>query len=548
MIMNFLRLLNRPAKHCPSLLLPRSQTTKMVFKALINFFNCLISIYNLLYIQIQSLINLQLVVGFLSLFLRRSTDFLSVGDPRIQGGNMMKESVICGVNCNNVITNHCRLMTSRSPPGQDDGRQLLRWMTKAASKGLIRGSSRLGEREHSPAAGEQRLDVDEVGGPGEEYDEDVERGDRPECDDGEEEGRTDAIEELGDGLVRQPVERVHLLDGDLQCCAEILAGPLGWVAAGGAGEAVDVPVHEAVPKECGRGTVAVRDGEAVGSVIGARGHGKTLGWAVVGAAVGVAVGRGVGAGALAVLEQCTEDVVKGLGQVHHPGEVEVGVLLGEGGAYVVAEWLEFIWRPWRASEEATQEAAQPGEGRRCAATEGAENVHDASASGGTGGQPGNVGEAHGRLARQAGRRSVTAGALDTGVLGGHVMRQEAHQAILEERLERRLDAALGMLVTALVTYLVACLAGLMRALLVGTLHGVALPTGATDAAAVPAVAPSAVPGVVGAPAVEEIELVVEAFDDVEQQAEQSVGVAGVEEASRVGVEVYGVDASGMAEA
>ncbi|GBE62901.1 multidrug transporter, putative [Babesia ovata] len=117
-------------------------------------------------------------------------------------------------------------------------------------------------------------------------------------------------------------------------------GPLGWVAAGGAGEAVDVPVHEAVPKECGRGTVAVRDGEAVGSVIGARGHGKTLGWAVVGAAVGVAVGRGVGAGALAVLEQCTEDVVKGLGQVHHPGEVEVGVLLGEGGAYVVAEWLE----------------------------------------------------------------------------------------------------------------------------------------------------------------------------------------------------------------
>ncbi|GBE62807.1 pescadillo homolog isoform, putative [Babesia ovata] len=91
---------------------------------------------------------------------------------------------------------------------------------------------------------------------------DVERGDRPECCDGVEEGRTDAVEVLGDGVVRQPVERVHLLDGDLQCRAEILAGPLGWVAAGGSGEAVDVPVHEAVPEECGRGGVAVRDGGA----------------------------------------------------------------------------------------------------------------------------------------------------------------------------------------------------------------------------------------------------------------------------------------------
>ncbi|GBE62889.1 mevalonate kinase, putative [Babesia ovata] len=102
--------------------------------------------------------------------------------------------------------------------------------------------------------------------------------------------------------MRQLVERVQFLDGDLQCCAEILAGALGLLAAGGAGEAVGVPVHEAVPEERGRGGVAVHDGRAVGSVIGARGHGKTLGCAV-GAAPGVAGGCGVGAGALAVLEQ-----------------------------------------------------------------------------------------------------------------------------------------------------------------------------------------------------------------------------------------------------
>ncbi|GBE61909.1 glyoxal reductase, putative [Babesia ovata] len=211
-----------------------------------------------------------------------------------------------------------------------------------------------------------------------------------------------------------------------------------------------------------------------------------LGWALVVAAPGVADGRGVGAVALAVLEQFPEEVVESLREVHHPGEVEVGVLLGEGGAYVVAEWLEcamvtgaedctdvqchaplpearvadgvlegrltvlnalspvtyelvvkgeqVVWRPWRAGEEAFQVAAQPGEGRRCAAAEGAEDVHDASALGGTGGQP---------------------------------------------------------------------------------------------------VEPPAVPGVVEAPAVEEIQLVVEAFEHIVQQAEQSVRVAGVEQASRI---------------
>ncbi|GBE62893.1 RNA polymerase sigma70, putative [Babesia ovata] len=282
----------------------------------------------------------------------------------------------------------------------DDGSQLLRWTAKVTSEGLIRGSSRLGER-----------------------------GGEPECDDGVEEGRTDVPEELGDCLVRQPVERVHLLED----------GALGLVAAGGAGEAVGVPVHEAVPEECGRGGVAVHDGKAVGSVIGVRGHGKTLGWAVVGAAVGVAVGRGVGAGALAVLEQFPEEVVESLREVYHPREVEVGVCLGECGATdvqrhaplpearvadgvlegrltvlavimplayeVEVEGEQVVWRPGRASEEAIQEAAQPVE-------------------------------------------------------------------------------------------------------------------------------PSAVPGVVEAPAVEEIQLLVEAFDDVEEQAEQSVRVAGVEQASR----------------
>ncbi|GBE62812.1 NFX1-type zinc finger-containing protein, putative [Babesia ovata] len=66
------------------------------------------------------------------------------------------------------------------------------------------------EREHPAAGGEQRLDVDEVGCPGgeemgadakhvhavEHRVGDVERGDRPECCDGVEEGRTDAVEEL----------------------------------------------------------------------------------------------------------------------------------------------------------------------------------------------------------------------------------------------------------------------------------------------------------------------------------------------------------------
>ncbi|GBE62825.1 hypothetical protein BOVATA_043180 [Babesia ovata] len=102
--------------------------------------------------------------------------------------------------------------------------------------------------------------------------------------------------------MRQLVERVHLLDSDLEGHAEIVAGPLGLVAAGGSGEAVDVPVHEAVPEECGRGGVAVHDGGAVGSVSGVRGQWPSLGCAVVGAAPGVAVGRGVGAVALAVSE------------------------------------------------------------------------------------------------------------------------------------------------------------------------------------------------------------------------------------------------------
>ncbi|GBE62864.1 RRM domain-containing protein, putative [Babesia ovata] len=69
---------------------------------------------------------------------------------------------------------------------------------------------------------------------------------------------------------------------------------------------------------------------------------------------------------------------------------------------LVVKGEQVVWRPWRASEEAIQEAAEPGEGRRCAAAEGAEDVHDASALGGTGGQPGDVGKAHRRLARQAG--------------------------------------------------------------------------------------------------------------------------------------------------
>ncbi|GBE62902.1 hypothetical protein BOVATA_043950 [Babesia ovata] len=101
---------------------------------------------------------------------------------------------------------------------------------------------------------------------------------------------------------------------------------------------------------------------------------------------------------------------------------------------VEVEGEQVVWRPGRASEEAIQEAAQPGEGRRCAAAEGAEDVHDVSACGGTGGQP---------------------------------------------------------------------------------------------------VEPSAVPGVVEAPAVEEIQLLVEAFEHIVQQAEQSVGVAGVEQACRI---------------
>ncbi|GBE62852.1 methyl-accepting chemotaxis, putative [Babesia ovata] len=142
---------------------------------------------------------------------------------------------------------------------------------------------------------------------------------------------------------------------------------------------------------------------------------------------------------------------------------------------VEEEGEQVVWRPWRAGEEAFQVAAEPGEGRRCAAAEGAEDVHDGSAWARTGGQPGNVGEAHGRLARQAGRRSVTAGARDTGAICRHVMRQEAHKAVLEERLERRLDAALGMVVTLLVTYLVVCLVALLVTHLVGTQHGVAPP-------------------------------------------------------------------------
>ncbi|GBE62859.1 hemagglutinin-esterase homolog, putative [Babesia ovata] len=60
---------------------------------------------------------------------------------------------------------------------------------------------------------------------------------------------------------------------------------------------------------------------------------------------------------------------------------------------VEVEGEQVVWRPGRASEEAIQEAAQP---------EGAEDVHDASPCTRTGGQPGDVGEAHGRLARQAG--------------------------------------------------------------------------------------------------------------------------------------------------
>ncbi|GBE62842.1 CUB and LCCL domain-containing 1, putative [Babesia ovata] len=69
---------------------------------------------------------------------------------------------------------------------------------------------------------------------------------------------------------------------------------------------------------------------------------------------------------------------------------------------VEEEGEQVVWRSRRAGEEAAQGAAEPGEGRRCAAAEGAEDVHDASACGGTGGQPGNIGKAHGRLARQAG--------------------------------------------------------------------------------------------------------------------------------------------------
>ncbi|GBE62819.1 hypothetical protein BOVATA_043120 [Babesia ovata] len=195
---------------------------------------------------------------------------------------------------------------------------------------------------------------------------------------------------------------------------------------------------------------------------------------------------------------------------------------------LVEESEQVVWRPGRAGEEAFQVAAQPGEGRRCAAAESAENVHDASACTRTRGQP--------------------------GVIGGQLVREEAHQAILEERLERRLDAALGMLVTRLVgilvghlvTSLVGILVNLLGTLLVRTLHGVALPRRSSDAAAVPAVEPSAVPGVVEAPAVEEIQLVVEAFEHIVQQAEQSVRVAGVEQASGVCVEVAGVYATCVA--
>ncbi|GBE62855.1 NAC domain containing protein, putative [Babesia ovata] len=107
-----------------------------------------------------------------------------------------------------------------------------------------------------------------------------------------------------------------------------------------------------------------------------------------------------------------------------------------------------------------------------------------------------------------------------------------------------------MLITRLVAYLVgnlvACLAGLMRTLLVGTLHGVAPPRRSSDSPAVPAVAPSAVPGVVEAPAVEEIELVVEASEDVEEQAQQRLHVRGIQQACQVGVEVDGVDATCVA--
>ncbi|GBE58891.1 ATPase, putative [Babesia ovata] len=91
---------------------------------------------------------------------------------------------------------------------------------------------------------------------------------------------------------------------------------------------------------------------------------------------------------------------------------------------VEEESEQFVWRPWRASEEAFQVAAEPGEGRRCAAAEGAEDVHDVSACGGTGGQPGNIGEAHGRLARHTGGLGVTARAFDTGAVWRQLMRQE----------------------------------------------------------------------------------------------------------------------------
>ncbi|GBE62830.1 luciferase-like monooxygenase family protein, putative [Babesia ovata] len=312
--------------------------------------------------------------------------------------------------------------------------------------------------------------------------------------------------------MRQLVERVQFLDGDLQCCAEILAGALGLLAAGGAGEAVDVPEREAVPEECGRGGVAVRDGGAVGSVIGARGQWPSLGLALVVAAPGVAGGRGVGAVALAVSQQLLKEVVESLREVHHPGEVEVGVCLGEGGTDVVAEGLEC-----HAPLPEARVADGVLEGRLTVLAATAPLTYEVVVEG----------------EQVVWRPGRAAGALDTGAVCRQLVRQEAHQAVLEERLERRLDAALRMLITALVTYLVVCLVALLVTHLVGTLHGVALPTGATDVPAVPAVEPSAVPGVVEAPAVEEIELVVEASEDVEQQAEQSVGVAGVEQASRI---------------
>ncbi|GBE62994.1 dihydrolipoamide acetyltransferase, putative [Babesia ovata] len=104
----------------------------------------------------------------------------------------------------------------------------------------------------------RRLDVDLVGGPGgeevrsyaedvhavEQYAEDVERGDEPECDDGEEEGGTDGVEELVD-LVEQLSEVVGV-----ECLGELVVEVTAPYLLAAGEQGVGVAIRESVAVEC----------------------------------------------------------------------------------------------------------------------------------------------------------------------------------------------------------------------------------------------------------------------------------------------------------